>query len=80
VDDLRSLWDQLDALRYVHENIEYYGGDPKRVTVGGHDASACTLDLISLVALNRENKFDDGLPLYDLFQRVILQRWEPFFK
>lgn len=57
-----GLYDQIAALRFVHENIAAFGGDPGRVTVAGQSAgAACILALL-------------GMPEADgLFQRCIIQ-------
>jgi para-nitrobenzyl esterase len=43
-----GLLDQLQALRWVRENISQFGGDPERVTVMGQSAGA--LDICLLMA------------------------------
>ncbi len=53
VDDGRA------ALRWVHDNIAGYGGDPSGIYVGGHSAGG---HLAALITLQRERLADFGLP------------------
>ncbi|XP_034241535.1 juvenile hormone esterase-like [Thrips palmi] len=44
-----GLKDQLHVLRWVKENIENFGGDPSKITLGGHSSgsvSACWLAIV----------------------------------
>jgi para-nitrobenzyl esterase len=57
-----GLLDQLQVLRWVHENISRFGGDPERVTVMGQSAGA--VDICLLMA--------SGMTT-GLFQRAIME-------
>lgn len=42
-----GLLDQIAALRWVHENIAAFGGDPERVTVAGFESGATCICLLA---------------------------------
>ena len=41
-----GILDALCAVRWVHENIEVFGGDPDNITVGGESAGAFTTSIL----------------------------------
>ena len=51
--------DCIDAVAWVYRNIGTYGGDPERISLGGHSAGA---HLASLVTLRRDLLERRGLP------------------
>ncbi|XP_051900639.1 neuroligin-1-like isoform X7 [Pristis pectinata] len=57
-----GLLDQIQALRWLSENIGYFGGDPMRITVFGSGAGASCVNLLIL------SHHSEGL-----FQRAIAQ-------
>lgn len=44
-----GLKDQLQVLRWVHANIEYFGGDPTKVTLGGHSSGSVSAGWLAIV-------------------------------
>lgn len=62
-----GLLDQITALKWVKENIEFFGGDPNNITVFGESAGAMSVSLFPAVPATK-----------GLFQRMILQS-VPYF-
>jgi para-nitrobenzyl esterase len=60
--------DQLMALKWIHENIAGFGGDPDQVTIFGESAGAASVTLLPLV---------EGTHQY--FHRIIAQSGSPVF-
>lgn len=46
VDTPLAMGDVMAALRWIKENIGSFGGDPKRVTLMGHDTGAALANLL----------------------------------
>ena len=61
-----GLLDQIAALKWVHENISNFGGDPDNVTIFGESAGAGSCTLLPLI---------EGSHKY--FKRVIAQSGAP---
>lgn len=58
--------DQVEALKWIHENIEAFGGDPENVTIAGESAGAASV--IYLMAVPQAK---------GLFQKVISESGMP---
>ncbi|XP_055691178.1 uncharacterized protein LOC129794451 [Lutzomyia longipalpis] len=63
-----GILDILLALEWVHNQIEFFGGDPENVSAFGQSAGAVIISHLTLSPLVNEN----------LFQRVILQSGSSF--
>ena len=57
-----GLMDQIAALKWVHENIKSFGGDPSNVTIFGESAGAMDVNLLMTAPQAK-----------GLFQRVIAE-------
>ena len=62
-----GMLDQVEALKWVHENIEFFGGDPDKITIFGESAGAYSV--LTLAAAPGAK---------GLFKRVISQSPPPF--
>ena len=63
-----GLMDQVMALKWIHENIAAFGGDPDNVTIMGESAGAASVTLIPLI---------EGT--HEYFKRVIALSGSPVF-
>lgn len=61
-----GLLDQILAIKWVKENIEFFGGDPENITLFGESAGAVSIACILAM---------DGT--LDLFQKIIMQSANP---
>ena len=63
-----GLLDQVQALKWVHENIAFFGGDPDNVTIFGESAGGGSVTTVPLIK---------GAQKY--FRRVIAESGAPVF-
>ena len=64
-----SVMDVAAALRWVHDNVASFGGDPSRVTVFGESAGAGMTDYVAITPLAK-----------GLFQRALAQSHVRYYK
>ncbi|CAG2181188.1 unnamed protein product, partial [Oppiella nova] len=55
-----GLWDQVLPLKWVNDNIQNFGGDPKQITVFGESAGSITTSAIILSPITR-NLFKNAI-------------------
>ena len=63
-----GILDQVMALRWIHENIRAFGGDPDNVTIFGESAGGCSVTVLAMIPQARQ-----------YFKRVIAQSGTPAF-
>ncbi|TRZ00081.1 hypothetical protein DNTS_004635 [Danionella cerebrum] len=71
-----ALLDQIQALRWVKQNIHVFGGDPERVTVFGSGAGGSCVSLLTLSHYSEDLEPPASTSSHtseDLFQKAIIQ-------
>ena len=48
-----GIFDQIEALRWVHNYVEYFGGDPNQITIAGESAGSASVTLLLLAPQTR---------------------------
>jgi carboxylesterase type B len=64
-----GIYDQNLALKWVHNNIEHFGGDPNQITIFGQSAGSWSVSAHIVSPLSR-----------NLFKRAIMESGAYFFK
>lgn len=53
--------DQVQVLKWVQENIQFFGGNPSQVTIAGQSAGAASVILHMISPMSRGNQ--DVIPI-----------------
>lgn len=56
-----GIFDMIEALRWVNKHIEYFGGDPNKVTIAGESAGSAAITLLLLAPQARGTAEKEGL-------------------
>ncbi|MBR5636381.1 MAG: carboxylesterase family protein [Pseudobutyrivibrio sp.] len=67
-----GLLDQIAALKWVHDNIESFGGDPNQITIAGESAGASSVNALCVSPLT------EGLFNYAIAESSGIVAVEPF--
>lgn len=43
-----GIFDQIEALRWINKNIQYFGGDANKVTIAGESAGSASVSILLL--------------------------------
>lgn len=69
----RGFFDQIEALKFVQEEIASFGGDPNQVTISGYSAGSLSVHALTLSEQARGFlDMKQFLTALDLFQQVIM--------
>ncbi|CCA72715.1 related to triacylglycerol lipase II precursor [Serendipita indica DSM 11827] len=61
LDSNAGILDQVEALRWVNENIAHFGGDPEKVTINGQSAGAASVALHLLMNGGKQQLFHQAI-------------------
>jgi carboxylesterase type B len=64
-----GIYDQVLALKWVNNNIEHFGGDPKQITIFGQSAGSWSVSALIVSPLS-----------INLFKRAVMESGAYFFK
>ncbi|MBR1691991.1 MAG: carboxylesterase family protein [Lachnospiraceae bacterium] len=67
-----GLLDQIQALKWIHENIEAFGGDPDQITIAGESAGASSVNALCVSPLT------EGLFRYAIAESSGITAKKPF--